>query len=887
MSANARTGGRISLHYFEDVLAVEFAAIAERRKHRPDGLLKDPVAPNPPSVVRATPEAPGDAVVKVGPGADRRRHTDPVALERKVKGILRAWAAGEPYVIAKATPNNPDEAKQRPMPVPCNATGLSLSGGGIRSAAVGLGALQALNAVGLLESFDYLSTVSGGGYIGGTLTAGLSQLDPKIEFRSPFAHGVADGPTVARLRDYSNYLFPRGRSGLRNWTDVAAILLRGFVANAVPVLAVLLFLALVTRLAFPTLNALEQGNYLASLLGGVVNPARHLLGLEGDRSWPSRGFGSGHFGFTIVLALLVTLVLIVWAIARSFRARASVWDDADSLALWTAGALTVAVAASAFLDLQPLAIHALAAVLKDASPGGGRVESLFAWLLAPLFFRKGFGGFSLVAFATAVSASGNLIGAFLTASRNAKDWTTIGKRIVARLAVAVAAMVLPLALWVAYLYLGETLISGRSPQLGSDIRAWMNERFFPDAAGVAAAGAAFIVLGACGAVLDGNAYSLHRFYRDRLSHAFLFFFAHGELPGPRFLDRLKLSDLIAGPGPYPILNSALNVQGSASANKRGRNADFFMFTPYFVGSDLTLYAPIGGASAGGASGMEEEEPALDFGTAIAISGAAVSANMGSSTVRLLSPTLALLNFRLGYWLRNPRDLAKASGMEGALGEAWRSFKGKFYLLAEMLNLLDETSSHIYLTDGGHIENLGVYELLKRGCKLIVTVDAEADPAMSFSSLQIVERYARIDFGVRIDLPWEAIASRSREVDAGCAEGAIVESSGPHCAVGRIHYADDAEGVLLYFKASLTGDEKDYILDYKKRNPRFPHETTGDQFFTEEQFEAYRALGFHMVEHFFDQDDDFGFLAEGEGAFSGRREAREAIDLALPALRRPR
>jgi hypothetical protein len=93
--------------------------------------------------------------------------------------------------------------------------------------------------------------------------------------------------------------------------------------------------------------------------------------------------------------------------------------------------------------------------------------------------------------------------------------------------------------------------------------------------------------------------------------------------------------------------------------------------------------------------------------------------------------------------------------------------------------------------------------------------------------------------------------------------------------------------LLGFKASLTGDEKDYVLDYKKRNPRFPHETTSDQFFTEEQFEAYRALGFHVVEHFFDQGGDFGFLAAREGAFSGRREAREAIDLALPALRRPR
>jgi hypothetical protein len=325
------------------------------------------------------------------------------------------------------------------------------------------------------------------------------------------------------------------------------------------------------------------------------------------------------------------------------------------------------------------------------------------------------------------------------------------------------------------------------------------------------------------------------------------------------------------------------VQGSASANKRGRNADFFMFTPDFVGSDLTLYAPTkvdGGAETHGAGSTGLE---LDLATAIAVSGAAVSANMGASTVRLLSPTLALLNFRLGYWLRNPRVQATGSGAANAFAKASRFVFGKFYLLAEMLNLLDENSAQIYLTDGGHIENLGLYELLKRGCELILVVDAEADPAMTFGALQIVERYARIDFGVRIELPWETIATAALAIDAR-ADGSQ-RLAGPHCAVGRIFYPDGAVGVLLYVKASVTGDEKDYILDYKKRNPSFPHETTGDQFFSEEQFEAYRALGFHMVEHFFDQDDDFAYLAEGRGSFGNRAEARAAIEAALPNFSR--
>jgi len=71
-------------------------------------------------------------------------------------------------------------------------------------------------------------------------------------------------------------------------------------------------------------------------------------------------------------------------------------------------------------------------------------------------------------------------------------------------------------------------------------------------------------------------------------------------------------------------------------------------------------------------------------------------------------------------------------------------------------------------------------------------------------------------------------------------------AGLHVAIGTIDYGGGQTGYLVYIKSSLTGDENDYIRDYARRNSRFPHEFTGDQFFTEEQFEVYRALGFHMV-----------------------------------------
>jgi hypothetical protein len=278
--------------------------------------------------------------------------------------------------------------------------------------------------------------------------------------------------------------------------------------------------------------------------------------------------------------------------------------------------------------------------------------------------------------------------------------------------------------------------------------------------------------------------------------------------------------------------------------------------------------------------MESVDRGLDLPTAMAISGAAVSSNMGSSTRRVLSPTLALLNVRLGYWLRNPRALAQDLSAVGPVKRAWRFLSSRFYLLAESAGLLDESSALIYLTDGGHIENLGIYELLKRGCKLIVVIDAEADPDMTFSSLQIVERYARIDFGVRLNLPWEQVATKALATDEALAGGTLTASAGPHCAVGRILYPDGAHGVIAYFKASMTGDEPDYVLGYKKRNPSFPQETTAEQFFTEEQFEVYRALGFHMVDHFFDRTDEFCWLDKGEGAFATSQDAFAAVDAEL-------
>ena len=284
---------------------------------------------------------------------------------------------------------------------------------------------------------------------------------------------------------------------------------------------------------------------------------------------------------------------------------------------------------------------------------------------------------------------------------------------------------------------------------------------------------------------------------------------------------MRLSDLSEAYAPYHLINAALNIQGSDYTNRRGRNADFFLFSKYWIGSEATGYAP-----------TKEFEPAardLDLATAMAISGAAASSNMGAYSVRPLTPTLAILNIRLGYWLKNPafRRAVRQSPARPRLREA---AKLTLFLWSEITGRLYENTDEIYLTDGGHIENLGIYELLRRRCRFIVAVDAEHDATMHFPSLVQAQRYARIDLGIRITLPWEAIQEDHAGIDESAAAGKATPASakpqpGPHVAIGTIDYGGGETGYLMYVKSSLTGDENDYIRDYARRNSYFPHETT--------------------------------------------------------------
>jgi len=776
----------------------------------------------------------------------------------------------------------------------CQRTGLALSGGGIRSASFGLGALQALQAkhenhpnIYGIEGIDYLSTVSGGGYIGCSLTAALQKTKGAFPFTNPENYG--DTASVRHIRDYSNYLIPHG---FLDVVTALGIIGRGLVANIIIIAPILLFFVWITLVTHPTVASLSKPNFLVWDFRGLIGK----LGLQELHG----------FWFTAILAVVNVIFLGFWAFVGSIYAsqfwlnevRAQgkpVYGAALSGPLVVVSQLLFFITLiTAWLETQPFILNAM---VTTTAPGCDGTALCNSWVSGACFGKilHGWLGYLtpwLAPFGAVFAFLSKYFGDVVALTKSDTRWRAWIKKILAMAALWSSAIIIPSFLWLLYLWLTYVGLSKdhHYPFAPDWLRAvahwewdwlravahlgwlravadwlaavadWLGAlapqalvewlQGFAQWTGFATRAALLYFVGFGVSLLlalwiNPNATSLYRLYRDRLSKAFLF----NPDPNPEERDK-KYRDLPpfepylhlidTNHCPYPIINASLNIERSQYANKRGRNADFFIFTPEYTGSDATGYI--------GTLQVEKDETVLNLGTAMAISAAAVSSNMGALTIKPLAFTLALLNIRLGYWLRNPSDIL----INRPLYRRAIDIRSPL-LFKEAFGWITEKSPKVYLTDGGHIENLGIYSLLKRRCKVIIAIDAIADPAMGFGAFLTLERYARIDLGTIIDLPWRAIRDCNLAVDKAFDKAdedgsAIPSSPGPHCAAGEIQYGpnENETGILLYVKASLSGDESDYILDYKRRNRAFPHETTSDQFFGEEQLEAYRALGFHIM-----------------------------------------
>jgi hypothetical protein len=333
--------------------------------------------------------------------------------------------------------------------------------------------------------------------------------------------------------------------------------------------------------------------------------------------------------------------------------------------------------------------------------------------------------------------------------------------------------------------------------------------------------------------VDINEFSLNAFYRNRLVRCYLGATREETDRNPQNFtgfdddDDMSLAFTSGSPvQPLHIVNCALNLGGSTDLALHTRHSASFTLSPLHCGSayksrDQQGHAVELGFIPTGAFGHRDGGPTL--GQAISVSGAAASPNMGYHTSSVIAFLLTLFNVRLGWWFPNP----------GKVGDGSMSPHFSLtYLGDELFGGASDRSKFVMVSDGGHFENLAAYELIRRKCRVIVISDGECDDKYTFGGLGTLIRMCEVDFGYQIAIHVDDLRPGTGEV----------EWSKRRFAIGEIRYDKDNTGILIYVKASMTGNEDTSVRQYKSSSPTFPHESTGDQFYGEDQFESYRHLG---------------------------------------------
>jgi hypothetical protein len=859
--------------------------------------------------------------------------------------------------------------------------GVAFSGGGIRSATFNLGVLQGMAELGLLPFIDYLSTVSGGGYIGSWLhgvirnkyggdpAAAQPELDPR---RVP---GEAADDPITFLRKYSNYLAPQlGLFSPDFWT-IGAVWIRNMLLNllilipflvgvvltvlmsgilqqkfgrdlaagiALTLWAVALVVAVAVmgvnlrQIVFTQFPGLKPRFKVPDLSGrGIVGFATlcilfasYILGANHFDPHPAvsgailavlyfllqwvggfrlcyRARHGGASGWPWLIAIPLVCAAFTSALLWSVWKLTGTWVDPDVgwqrialgpamiLMVWMCGTtLQIGLMGSDFPDAAREWLARLGAQVSIAIAGwlGLFVLAVFGpYWLAIITLRWAPAGAALVGGWVLSGAGGYLSGKSEKTKGGPSGEAPEGK-IQALDLLAKVAPVLFLAGFLLFVSLGTHLllrqlagpvvthancvvpVTGEIPKwllwLEPVEREYWCFLFYANEA-LLSKGA--VLLAACGVIIailplriNINEFSMHHFYKNRLVRCYLG--ASREERKPNRLtgfdphDDFPIGSLLPSDperpyrGPYPIVNCALNLNTGSELAKQERRGASFVFTPRFCGfdpphskEDRAVTRRTGDLSAEGYRAtpgyMEAAGPCL--GTAIAISGAAANPNAGYHTSAPLAFLMTILNVRLGWWLGNPRREAPSArpGPKNAL----------VALLSELFAQSNGRSRYVNVSDGGHFENLGLYELVRRRCRYIVVSDSEADPGLGFEGLGGAIRKCRADFGVEITINPEPIRLSGGRSRSHCVVGTVTypepEAGFAAEACGRTGTTTPARGTtgwLLYLKASFTGDEPEDVQQYHAGYPAFPHESTADQFFSESQFESYRQLGLHVV-----------------------------------------
>lgn len=743
--------------------------------------------------------------------------------------------------------------------------GLALSGGGIRSASFSLGVMQALAHSGWLARIDYLSTVSGGGYIGSSLTWALHSdpatfglLDQTFPFASfPMSSEARDvekrTPLVSRLgtekirwrgrllnflRQNATYLTP-GKGF--NLFALVWIALRG------AGLGLLVYGALITLFfllafqfhlfqevcAFPLLpKALKQNWFLlAAVLGFALciltvplySIATYLYhwAVKGA-AYPLRRRYESTAGWLLPVLLGLLLFGLVplahdWVVAKGTNMHAKTGQFTLSGNLSAEGALSVqGTMEPTAVTEQPGRTRSVPCASPCPEPPQHDKNSLWAILFGEIEGLLAGLGTILVGLFSGVMA-------FFKTKSLKPGRVPLGLIVSLGVAALLSGIIL-FAYTVAFSVVESTKCNTST--------MW----FF--VVGLAVT----LIL----AILTNlNHISIHRYYRDRLMETFMPDIDHvlnGEYLRATESGRANLEPLHSIQNiPYHIINTNLVLAYSDNPKFRVRGGDNFILSPQYCGSYAT--------------GWQWTEDFLKgtmtLASAMAISGAALnpSAGCGGDGITrspALSVLMGLLNFRLGYWVPNPKH---SRGWFGGLRNPNFLLPGLWEVL--LRHRLNENGVFLQLSDGGHFENLALYELVRRKLKLIIVCDGGADPQFTFSDLANAMEKVRTDFGALIMIDNDDLKALIPMADNGDKDGLRRARRGYLAAT--IKYADNSEGTLIYLTTTFFKGLSADLYGYKKEHPAFPDESTGDQFFDEKQFEAYRELGFQAAWRMMDDD----------------------------------
>ncbi|MGE7368930.1 hypothetical protein ACQKKX_07640 [Neorhizobium sp. NPDC001467] len=354
-----------------------------------------------------------------------------------------------------------------------------------------------------------------------------------------------------------------------------------------------------------------------------------------------------------------------------------------------------------------------------------------------------------------------------------------------------------------------------------------------------------------------NRFSLHDLYRNRLVRAYLGATHRGRDPsrftGFDLKDNPLMKDLwpqMQAPNEearhgrlFHVLNATLNIVSTRNRAWQQRKAMSFTVTPRFSGAADLCPRDTGGNFAGAYQKSERYggKLGISLGTAMAVSGAAANPAMGYNSTPSITLLFALFNVRLGWWLANPGPQGRG---------LWDLAGPRQALVPWLLEAFGQTTAervYVNLSDGGHFENLGLYEMVRRRCRTIVLSDAGQDEDFSFADLGNAVRKIGIDLGVKVSFPHLDQLKPRSVTGMGLARS-------PYYTVGRIRYAEadggGEDGYILYIKPGYHGTGDAGVRAYANESPTFPHESTADQWFSESQFESYRSLGFQIVETIF-------------------------------------